>query len=212
MEVSAVHHRLRWLLTFAIVGISLVALILWWRASSAPDPAVLLPDPTPAPPHAATAAPLEPATIGVDVVGAVQQPGLYYLREGSRVDDAIKAAGGFAPDANRDAINVATRLKDEQQLRVPRVGEASGPRVAEISEPPESSAAAAPDAAGRLNLNTADAQALEKLPGIGPARAQLIVEYRAAHGPFRSVDQLQDVQGIGAATVAALRDLVTVEP
>ena len=212
MEASAVHHRLRWLLTFAIVGISLVALILWWRASSAPDPAVLLPAPSPAPPHAATAAPLEPATIGVDVVGAVQRPGLYYLQEGSRVDDAIKAAGGFAPDANRDAINVATRLKDEQQLRVPRVGEASGPRVAEISEPSESSAVAAPAAAGRLNLNTADAQALEKLPGIGPARARLIVEYRTAHGPFRSVDQLQDVQGIGAATFAALRDLVTVEP
>ena len=220
MEASAVHHRLRWLLTFAIVGISLVALILWWRASSAPDPAVLLPAPSPAQPHATADAPRESARIGVDVVGAVQRPGLYYLQEGSRVDDAIKAAGGFAPDANRDAINVATRLKDEQQLRVPRVGEASGPqvgeasgpRVAEISEPPESSAAAAPDATGRLNLNTADAQALEKLPGIGPARAQLIVEYRAAHGPFRSVDQLQDVQGIGAATVAALRDLVTVEP
>ena len=203
MDPSAASDRLRWLLTVVIVGVSVVALLLWWRASSAPDPAVLLPAPS-SDAVPATAQPREPAMIGVDVVGAVQRPGLYYLAESTRVDDAIKAAGGFAPDADRDAINLAVRLKDEQQLRVPRVGELVQP-----VEHPAISTSAVP---ARLNLNSADAQALEALPGIGPVTAGLIVEYRTAHGPFQSVDQLQDVNGVGDATISTIRDLVTVDP
>jgi len=205
MDPSAGSDRLRWLLTFVVVGVSVVALLLWWRASSAPDPAVLLPAPS-SDADPATVVPGEPelTMIAVDVVGAVQRPGLYYLSESSRVDDVIKAAGGFAPDADRDAINLAVRLKDEQQLRVPRVGESVQP----VEHPATGTSAAA----GRLNLNSADAQALEALPGIGPVTAGLIVEYRSAHGPFQSVDQLQDVNGVGDATISTIRDLVTVDP
>ena len=140
----------------------------------------------------------------MEVARAVQRPGLYYLPAPSPVDDAIKAAGGFAPDADRDAINLAVRLVDEQQLLVPRVGEAL-----QRTAVADATAARQPV---RLDLNTADMAALEALPGIGPATARRIVEYRETHGPFRSVDQLDDVSGIGAATIDALRDLVTVSP
>jgi competence protein ComEA len=140
----------------------------------------------------------------VDIVGAVQRPGLYYFSDGVRVADAINSAGGFAPDANRDAVNLAIRLKDEEQIRVPRVGDA------DIS--PEQAPSAEAEGSALLDLNTADAAALESLPDIGPAIAQRIMEYRNVHGPFRNIEQLQDVSGIGAATISALRDLVVVNP
>ena len=198
--------RLRWLLTLIVIGGAGFAMIWWSRATPAPDATALLPAPAP---QGTTPPAGQPTStvpeIGVDVVGAVQRPGLYYLHEGARVDDAITAAGGFAPEANRDAINLAARLKDEQQLRVPHVGEASV--VARNVEPTSSV-----PAGGRLDLNTADAAALEALPGIGPEMARQIVAYRTAHGSFTSVDQLDEVSGIGPATLAELRNLVTVAP
>jgi competence protein ComEA len=202
MEATGSNDRLRWLLTLLVLGLALVALFAWWRSASAPDPATLLPSPDLREPQA-TAPPRSTGSFAVDVVGAVQKPGLYYLAPDSRVADAIKAAGGLAPDANREAVNVATRLKDEQQLRVPRVGE-------ERRQPAAPGAAATAEATP-IDLNTADAQTLEALPGIGSVTARQIVAYRTAHGPFQSVDQLDDVPGIGAATLDALRDLVTVE-
>lgn len=198
--------RLRWLLTLVVIGVAGFALIWWWRTAPASDATALLPAPVllPTLPPDATS-PAGMPQIGVDVVGAVQHPDLYYLPEGARVADAIKVAGGFAPDADRDALNLATRLKDEQQLRVPRVGEAQ--TVARDVEPP-----VAMTAGGLVDLNLADAAALEVLPGIGPTIAGRIIEYRTAHGPFRSVDQLDEVSGIGAETLAELRQLVTVKP
>lgn len=196
--------RLRWLLTIVVIGAAGFALIWWWRTAPASDATALLP----APAALATVAPSAssvagPPQIGVDVVGAVQHPDLYYLPEGARVADAIDVAGGFAPDADRDAVNLAARLKDEQQLRIPRVGESQ--TVARDMEP------TAAVTSGRLvDLNLADAAALETLPGIGPTIAGRIIAYRTQHGPFRTVDQLDEVGGIGAETLAELRNLVTV--
>jgi competence protein ComEA len=202
MEATGPNDRLRWLLTLLVLGLALAALFTWWRSASRTDPAMLLPSPDLREPQA-TAPSRSGGSFAVDVVGAVQKPGLYYLAPDSRVDDAIKAAGGLAPDANREAVNFATRLKDEQQLRVPRVGEGSQRSAGPV--------AAATAEVARIDVNTADAQTLEALPGIGSVTARQIVAYRTAHGPFQSVDQLDDVPGIGAATIDALRDLVTVE-
>lgn len=201
MEAPATYDRLRWLLTVAVV-IGAAGLAFWWLAPKDQDPAALLPANTMAAPGRTNATEEPRASIGVDVVGAVQQPGLYYLERSARVEDAIAAAGGLAPDADREAVNLAARVLDEQQIRVPRIGEAM-----------ETGGSAPPPAAAQpLNLNTADLAALDALPGIGPVMAQRIVEYRTAHGPFRSVEQLQDVSGIGEATLEGLRELVIVKP
>lgn len=138
-------------------------------------------------------------TIYVHVSGAVSRPGLYRLEDGARVVDVIAAAGGLAPDADDGAVNLARRLTDGEQLHVPVHGEAD-------------TADAAPGVAsdGRVNLNTADAAALDTLPRVGPAIAERIIEWREANGRFTSVDDLLSVPGIGDKMLASLRDLVTV--
>lgn len=201
MEATGSNERLRWLLTVLVLGLTFFAIYAWWRVAARPDPGMLLGPPELDTPQA-TAGARSVAQVAVDVVGAVQKPGLYYLPADSRVDDAIKAAGGLAPDANRDAVNLATRVKDEQQLRVPRVED----ETEHASIPP----VASPETRARVDLNAADARALEELPGIGPATAREIIAYRSSHGPFQAVDQLDDVPGIGAVTLSSLRDLVTV--
>ncbi len=200
--MGAAGVQVRWAITVAVVIASAAALWFWQRPGRVPDAAVLLPAPEQVMPE--EIAPTAQPSIGVDIVGAVQRPGLYFFADGARVADAIASAGGFAPDANRDAVNLAVRLKDEEQIRVPRVGDA----VIQVEQ------AASTEASGKalLDINTADAAALESLPDIGPAMAQRIMEYRKAHGPFRDIEQLQDVSGIGAATISALRDLVVVNP
>lgn len=166
---------------------------------------------------AEAAAPLEPVAAAVPargmlvvhVVGAVRRPGLYRLREGARVADAVARAGGAARDADLAALNLAAPLVDGTQILVPpRVVEAvpeaeggtSGPA------PPGSSVAAA---ARKPSLSSATAEELDQLPGVGPVTAQRIIDYRTAHGPFRSVDDLDAVPGIGPARIEQLRDLVT---
>ena len=126
---------------------------------------------------------------------AVMRPGLFELAEGSRVIDAIAAAGGFTDEANRDQLNLARLLTDGEQFAVPAAGD-------------DVDAAAASD--GRVNLNTADAAALDTLPRIGPAMAARILAWREANGRFASVDDLRNIAGIGDATFEGLRDLVTV--
>ena len=138
---------------------------------------------------------VESPSLFVHVTGAVMRPGLFELAEGSRVIDAIAAAGGFTDEANRDQLNLARLLTDGEQFAVPAAGD-------------DVDAAAASD--GRVNLNTADAAALDTLPRIGPAMAARILAWREANGRFASVDDLRNVAGIGDATFDGLRDLVTI--
>ncbi len=140
-----------------------------------------------------------PREVVVHVAGAVSQPGLYRLPEGSRVDDAIAEAGGAKPRAALDLVNLAAPLADGQQVVVPLQGsvEAVG------SEGPD---AAAPG--GKVHLNSATLEQLDELPGVGPVTAQQILDYREANGAFRSVDELDAVPGIGPARLEQLRPLV----
>jgi competence protein ComEA len=160
------------------------------------------------PPVTATTEPspaTTPAAVVVHVAGAVAVPGVYTLAGGSRVADAITAAGGAAPDAELDAVNLASRVADGQRIYVPHAGE-----VDPASLPSLGGAAGSSLPVGPVDLNTATAEQLDQLPGIGPATAAAIVDDRQRNGPYATVADLDRVPGIGAAKLAALVDQVTV--
>jgi competence protein ComEA len=147
--------------------------------------------------------------IAVDVVGRVRRPGLVRLPAGSRVVDAITAAGGAATGAVLEAVNLARKVVDGEQIRVPRQGEPLTAPAA-VAGATGSAQPGAPDQPGvPLDLNTATLEQLETLPGVGEVTARRIVEYREAH-PFTAVEDLRQVQGIGDRRFEALKDLVTV--
>lgn len=154
------------------------------------------------------------ATLLVHVVGQVREPGVVQLPPGSRVGDAIQAAGGAKGKADLSALNLAAPVTDGEQVRVPKLGETVVGGSAPASGAPASgpsaggTGGAAAGAPSTVDLNTADVATLETLPGVGPVLAGRIVSHREQHGPFASVDALQDVSGIGPATFARLRDLV----
>jgi competence protein ComEA len=143
--------------------------------------------------HTATPTAADAPTAFVHVVGQVKNPGLYELPAGSRIVDAVAAAGGFTATADQANLNLAQVIEDGQQVVVAAQGAA----------PPASAAGAAADAV--VDLNSADATALETLDGIGPALAQRILAYRTAHGGFRTVNDLQNVTGIGPKKFAAIK-------
>jgi competence protein ComEA len=141
----------------------------------------------------------------VHVAGAVALPGVHDVAAGARVIDAVNAAGGLTPSADGARINLAAPVADGERVYVPAVGEPAPPAVAGPSGGAGSSAPSGP-----LNLNTATADELDGLPGVGPATAAAIIEHRDRIGGFTSVDQLLDVRGIGEAKLEQLRPLVTV--
>ena len=194
--------------TRIVIGLVAAAVSLvvgWWLLRPPADP------PEEALPYASSTSALPPSSgstvsdlLVVHVAGSVVSPGLHELTAGSRVADAIAAAGGLTPQADAARINLAAPVSDGQRVYVLAVGEQE-PAVAVGGGDPVSGATSGP-----VNLNTADAEALDSLPGIGPATAAAIIEHRGKVGAFTSVDQLLDVPGIGEAKLEALRDLVTV--
>jgi len=141
-------------------------------------------------------------TVVAHAAGAVVHPGVYELRSGARVADLLDAAGGPAPGADVDRLNLAALVTDGERVYVPRLGEAV------VAADGDSSGGDA--ASGPLDLNTATMEQLDALPGVGPATAKAILDERKRRGRFRSVDDLLDVRGIGPAKLDALRDLVKV--
>ena len=178
-----------------------VAVVLLRPASATTPPEVDLPRAS-ASSAPAAASSLPASVVVVQAAGAVVRPGLYRLATGARVDDLVQAAGGLAPDADADRVNLAALLTDGQKVYVPRVGEQL-PADATGTD-------SASSTAGPIDLNTASVAQLDTLPGIGPATAQAIIDYRAQHGRFASVDDLLNVRGIGPAKLDSLRGLVRV--
>jgi competence protein ComEA len=163
--------------------------------------------PAPAPGSASAAVRLEPrpATVAlVHVAGAVRTPGVYRLRDGERVQDAVRRAGGPRAGADLNAINLAAKVADGQQVVVPRRGAAA------LSGAGAGAGAGEPGSAPQapVSLNSATAEQLDTLDGVGPATASKILEYRRQHGGFRSIDDLGEIPGIGPKRLAALRGKV----
>jgi competence protein ComEA len=195
---------------FATYGLALLALVLLavWYAGRGDGATAAVP--SAAPPIAVQGE--SKGSLVVHVAGAVRHPGVYRMRAGSRVDDAVTRAGGARRKADLSALNLAAELEDGRQVLVPlraAAGAASGAPIA-----PGTTAAAAGGSAATpavpLNLNTATLEQLDQLDGIGPATAQHILEYRQAHTGFGSVEELDQVPGIGETRLAALRDKVRV--
>jgi competence protein ComEA len=143
------------------------------------------------------------AEVVVDVVGAVRRPGLYRLPQGGRVADALGRAGGATRRADLALVNLAAPLADGEQVVVPVRGQGAPAGAAAAG-----SGASGAASSGPVHLNTATADQLDSLPGIGPVTAQKILDYRQKHGAFGSVDELDAVPGIGPARLDQLRDLV----
>jgi competence protein ComEA len=188
-----------------VAGLLAALLLIGWTWLDRPR--VERVDTEPAPPSAPSTPPVgevaeTSATVVVSVVGQVATPGLVTLPSGSRVADALAAAGGLLPGADPASVNLAAVVADGEQIavRLPGTVPAGG-----------AAAAGAPSGAGGpVDLNTAGVAELDSLPGIGPVLAQRIVDHRSRQGPFRSVEELDDVPGIGPSTAAELAGLVTV--
>ena len=160
-----------------------------------------------------TAAPARDGSATIHVVGAVRRAGVYRLRLGQRVQDAIARAGGATAHADLQAINMAAKVADGQQVVVPRKGTARAGADASAgggaaAAPGASPGAAAP--AAPVNLNSATAEQLDTLDGVGPATVERILEYRSQHGGFSAVDELGQISGIGPKRLESLRAEVTV--
>jgi competence protein ComEA len=200
-------------LALAVTGILLVA------ARRPPgQPVTLAEAPTPAP-------------VRVYVLGAVRTPGVYALARGSIVEDALSAAGGALPSADLRGLNLAQVLQDGDRVDVPEIPPTATPppptvtvgpgtpsptpppTIAATETPiPSRSGPSLPVAGAKININTATLAELDTLPRIGPAIAQRIIDYRTVNGPFRRIEDIQNVRGIGPATFEQIKDLITVGP
>jgi competence protein ComEA len=197
-----------------VVIVATLAGVGFWYSRSLPKPIHIAETPAPAvpapasPPSVVAASGSPGASVSaaarliVDVAGWVHRPGVYQFDPGSRVVDAVERAGGARDGADLTLLNLAAPLVDGQQILVPKEGESAAAGG--------TGTATGPGGVAIVNINTADETTLETINGVGPALATAIIQYRTEHGPFTSVDQLDDVSGIGPATLEKLRPQVTV--
>jgi len=199
-------ERNRGYVVLMLVNLALLGGLFFWLRRPVSTPAEIIPPeptPSPAPTSTPTAMPLR-----VYITGAVLHPDVYRLAPGCIVKDAIEAAGGVTGDADLVRINLAQELHDQQQVYVPRIGEADAPPAVTGGAPAPSSSEAAPG--GKVNINTATLEELDTLPGIGPALAEGIMEFREANGPFKSIEEITLVSGIGQVTFEKMKDRISV--
>lgn len=184
-----------------VVALAVAVLTGWLLLRGTPRPAVVDARPLPRTLPAGTPSPAK--VVLVDVAGKVRRPGVVRLPSGSRVADALRAAGGVSPGVDIGLLNLARPLADGEQVVV-GLGAVAG-------APPSAAAAGATGSpGGPVDLNAATVADLDVLPGVGPVLAQRIVDWREAHGPFTSVDQLREVSGIGDRKFTDLRPRVRV--
>lgn len=191
-------------LVVSLLAVAIAAGAVYFLARR-PQPAPItistpIPSPTPVPTDPPTPAPLR-----VYVTGAVRRPDVYLLPPMSIVKDAVAAAGGPTADADLERINLALQLVDQQQIYVPRQGEDVPPVVAPAN--PGNAPAAE---SGPIDINTATLEELDTLPGVGPAIAQRIIDYRNENGPFGAIEEIMNVKGIGPATFEKFKDQIAV--
>jgi competence protein ComEA len=151
----------------------------------------------------------EQAEIFVHLSGAVNKPGVLKLSEGTRVYEALEMAGGLEPDAVSYGINMARTLRDEEQIHIPREGEVQTSPVSNTNSTMQSMGGGTGQS-GLININTADSAALQTLTGIGPSTAEKILDYRQSSGPFRSIEQIKEVNGIGDKTYEKFKDKICI--
>ena len=205
--------RFRQLLYGLLLGLFSTGVILVVSRRPAGHPIQLQEPPTPLP-------------LRVHVTGAVVSPGVFGVPPGSIWQDAIHAAGGPTDRADLSGVNLAQLVSDGDQILVPELKPTTTPRPPEATSAPTAtlgpgtpspttppaSATGAPAAGGKVNINTATLEELDTLPGIGPAIAQRIIDYRTANGPFQTIEDVMNVRGIGQATFDSIKGLITVGP
>jgi competence protein ComEA len=181
-----------------MAGFVLAGVLVFVSRSPTGSPITLQPAPT-------------KSQIAVDVIGAVPRPGLYDFSEGARVQDAINAAGGLLANANSDALNLAALLADGQQLNIPYKDGSQAANTPSALDLPSSTqnVPSSTSASDLININTANLDALDSLPGIGPTTAQKIIDYRNSNGPFATIEDILNVSGIGPATFDEIKNLIT---
>lgn len=145
-----------------------------------------------------------PSMIYIDIKGAVRSPGMYQVEEGSRLIEAIDSAGGFTDEADQEQLNFALKLADQQVIYVPKIGE----EIKAVGESIQGTTGNEED--DKVNINTADAQELQTLSGIGEKKAQDILAYREANGSFKEISELTNVSGIGEKTLEKIKDYITI--
>jgi competence protein ComEA len=203
-----IKEQLPWLVVALFVGVAIGALLVALSGRTQPAAIVItppsptntpLPDPTPSP-------------LKIHLSGEVRLPAVYELPTGAILLDAIEAAGGLTDAAAADVINLALPLTVGMHIHVPALDEVeTTPAVIEQGAPATFPLDATRGGGELINLNTATIAELEQLPGIGPATAQKIIDYRLANGPFATVEDIQEVSGIGPSKLEQIRDLVTVD-
>ncbi|PWA12500.1 competence protein ComE [Pueribacillus theae] len=143
--------------------------------------------------------------IMIDVKGAVKNPGVYTMEQGDRVIDAIEKSGGLLKNADEKQINLAGMIKDEMVIYVPKHGEEAETPIVTQNNPNVA------EGGDKVKINSASSEELQKLPGIGPAKAEAIISYREENGAFKSVDDLLNVSGIGVKSLEKLKDIITID-
>lgn len=183
----------QWQLAIGILGGLLgAAILLLFNSQPRGEAVSILPPPSPAP-------------IRVHVTGAVSNPDVYSLAHGSRVEDAVDAAGGVLPNAYTYTLNLAAQLEDGDKVLVPFIAQDTSDIPQEEKDKPATVSVQFP-----LDINTATQEELELLPGIGESKAQAIIEYRETNGPFTTIEQIQNVPGIGPGIFEDIKDLIMV--